>query len=145
MSLEIRRARPDELDAVARFYERFGYAGQVSDDAIVFVADQDGAIVGLLRLESEFGVTVLRGVRVLSEYQHQGIGTKLLRAVANHLGPESCYCVLYSHLTGFYGQIGFAETPLDDAPPHLRERIAEYRAGRRDVLLMVRSPAAAAR
>src|SRR6516225_6404025 len=132
---EIRRAEPGERDSIIRFYQRFSYTGQVSNDAVIFVAELDGEIVGLLRLELEFGVTVLRGMRILQEYQRQGIGTKLLRVVADHLGTEPCFCVPYSHLTGFYGQIGFAELPVNRAPGHLLERVTEYRARGLDVLL----------
>ena len=132
MPLDIRRARPDERDLVLRFYEGVGYTGEVSNDAVVFVAEIGGEIVGLLRLESEFGVTVLRGVRIRREHQRQGIGTKLLRAVANHLAIDPCYCVPYSHLTGFYGHIGFAELPMNGealrnrAMPHAEFEIGTH-------------------
>ena len=138
MPLEVRRARPGERDSLLRFYERLGYAGHVSNDATAFVAELDGQMVGLLRLEQEFGATVLRGMRVSPEYQRQGIGSRLLQAVADHLGTDPCYCVPYSHLTAFYGQIGFVELSLDRAPAHLRERVGAYRARGRDVLLMLR-------
>ena len=54
------------------------------------------------------------------------------------LGGEECFCVPYTHLTGFYGSVGFVAIPDENAPPLLRYRVAGYRTRGLDVLLMRR-------
>ena len=134
----VRHARAADRSVVERFYQEAGYGTRVSEAATVFLAELSGELVGLVRLEPEQGVVVLRGMRVASAYQRQGIGTLLLRAVDEHLGTSYCYCVPYAHLSRFYGQIGFITLSPQDAPAFLLSRLIEYRDRGLDVLLMWR-------
>jgi N-acetylglutamate synthase-like GNAT family acetyltransferase len=123
----VHRATLEDLPRIRRFYERWQYRGEVRSDDTVLIAEQDGAIIGVVRLAPEHGKTVLRGMRVVPGFQRQGIGTRLLDAVSAELkGP--CYCIPYAHLTDFYGQIGFQVLDPRTAPDFLAERLASYRA-----------------
>ena len=138
MHLHVRRARPDERERAALFYQGWDYHAGATDTAAIFVAEHHGDLVGLVRLEVELDVTVLRGMRVLPAHQRRGIGSALLRTVADHLGTTPCYCIPFSHLIAFYGQVGFIELPVAAAPAHLQARVVEYQARGRDVVLMLR-------
>ena len=137
--LTIRRADPGERSRLLDFYQAVGYRGSVGDTAVFFVAEEHAKVIGLLRVEEESGVAVLRGMRVIAGRQRQGIGTALLGAVAQHLGNRSCYCVPYAHLVGFYRQIGFSAVASVEAPAFLQERLAAYWVGRPDMIVMWRS------
>jgi hypothetical protein len=63
--VSIRRAGFDDRGRVESFYHACDYSGEVTDAAVVFVAEFRGELVGLLRLEPEHGMMVLRGMRVL--------------------------------------------------------------------------------
>jgi hypothetical protein len=62
----------------------------------------------------------------------------LIHEIAGWLGDSECYCVPYSHLARFYGQVGFVEMEEDSAPEFLSHRLTEYRRSGLDVLLMRR-------
>jgi hypothetical protein len=66
----------------------------------------------------------------------------MLRELSAWLGDRECYCIPYSHLVGFYAQIGFAEMAPVAAPAFLAERLADYRRRRGlDVVIMGRRSA----
>ena len=140
-TIAIRTVPPAESERVAAFYRRAGYAGQAQPDDRVLVAVQTEDWVGIVRLAVEHGVTVLRGMRVLPGHQRRGIGGQLLRAVCTLLDQLPCYCLPFSHLTGFYGRAGFTEVAPEDAPIFLAERLADYRRSRPETFtLMFRAP-----
>jgi GNAT superfamily N-acetyltransferase len=140
MSARVHRATPGDLPRVQRFYEHWQYRGEVRPDDTVLIAERDGAIIGVVRLAPEHGTTVLRGMRVESDFRRQGIGTRLLEAVVANLTGH-CYCIPYAHLTGFYGQVGFRVLAPSAAPEFLAGRLASYRlrADGHEYLLMYRS------
>jgi N-acetylglutamate synthase-like GNAT family acetyltransferase len=92
--------------------------------------------MGVARLCSERGAIVLRGMRVRSDVQRQGIGRKLLARVQQAIGSEVCYCIPYIWLRSFYGEAGFREVRPDEAPEFLAARSALYRSNGLDVILM---------
>lgn len=128
MSLTVRRARPDEFNEVMEFLRENGYPLEVNPADTFYAAIDQGVMVGVVRLAREFGITVLRGMRVAPSHQRRGIGTRLIRLLEEDLNGTECYCIPYAHLIEFYGQIGFRVLDTSDAPPHLSERIAGYRA-----------------
>lgn len=138
----IRIARPEEHARAAEAYGVWGYGGGVRPEDVVYVAEADGELVGVVRRTVEDdGVTMLRGMQVAPEWQRRGIGSRMLGALVADLGGAECYCVPYTHLTGFYGAAGFTTVADADAPAFLRERVVRYRADGLSVLLM-RRPAA---
>jgi GNAT superfamily N-acetyltransferase len=134
----IRIARPEEHAHALATYEAWGYGGGVQPDDVVYLAEIDGELVGIVRRTREHEVTMLRGMQVAPEWRRRGIGRQLLRTLVADLGTDECLCVPYAHLTGFYGAAGFVEIPEENAPPFLRYRIAGYRTRGLSVLVMRR-------
>jgi GNAT superfamily N-acetyltransferase len=135
----IQQATAADLDDVKGFYALAGYAGSVAPGDRVLFARDGVQMVGVLRLSRESGVTVLRGMRVASSHQRQGVGARLLDEVARTLVGEPCYCIPYAHLDGFYGRIGFQPIDPASAPAFLAERLADYTRRRpEDFCLMLR-------
>jgi GNAT superfamily N-acetyltransferase len=96
------------------------------------------AIVGVVRLCREHGVTVLRGMRIADLYQRRGIGAALLRRLEPLLANENCYCLPFAHLGRFYSSIGFEVVEDGDVPGFLAERAARYIAKGEAISPMVR-------
>lgn len=134
----IRIAGRDETARLRSAYAAFGYHRETDPKDTVWFAESAGQVVGIVRIAEEQGVLVLRGMRVGESFRRGRIGTRLLYAIAEWLGDRACYCIPYSHLTGFYGQIGFAEIEPEAAPDFLANRLAEYRRSGLDALQMQR-------
>jgi GNAT superfamily N-acetyltransferase len=138
----IRTAEDRDMERIRAFYRVAEYRGDVGSDDRVLLADESETLVGVVRLARENGTVVLRGMRVLPDYQRAGIGTLLLEAVSRSLGSEECYCIAYEHLCDFYGRIGFRTLDPLAAPQFLADRIKEYRMRRpeRFSLMLRRAP-----
>lgn len=134
----IRIARPEEYARVLQTYEAWGYGGGVQLDDRVYIAEVGGELAGIVRRTREHEVTMLRGMQVAPERRGRGIGWRLLQALVAELGGEECFCVPYTHLTGFYGSVGFVEIAEENTPPFLRYRVAGYRTRGLSVLVMRR-------
>src|SRR4051812_19798767 len=124
--LTVRLGTSNDEGAVRKFYEANNYSIVPTQSAVVFLAEDANQLIGVVRLEAEEGGLVLRGMRVIPERQRQGVGTSLLRSIDHHLGTLPCWCVSFSHLMNFYGQIRFIEIPVESAPLHLQQRVTEY-------------------
>jgi predicted N-acetyltransferase YhbS len=140
--VEIRIGDEGDVGRARDAYEHWGYHGGVLPSDCVFLAERGGDLVGVVRLSNEEGVQMLRGMQIAPQERRRGTGTRLLHALVERLSDSVCYCVPFSHLVGFYGQAGFEEIPLGDAPLFLVERIARYRDEGHVVTLM-RRPAQA--
>jgi GNAT superfamily N-acetyltransferase len=105
----IKRAHAEEIEQAAAFYRENGYRPAISPADVIFLAENDGALYGAVRLCEEKGVLALRGMCVSQEMQGQGIGTRLLRAAEPLIGARECFCIPHRHLRSFYGSIGFVE------------------------------------
>jgi GNAT superfamily N-acetyltransferase len=122
-------------------YEQWGYGGGIGADDVVFAAQHEDAVVGLVRRAAEGGTTMLRGMYVAPDFRRRGVGTGLLAAFVDHLHGTECFCIPFAHLTGFYGRAGFALLPESAAPAMLFERLRTYRSEGHQVVLMRRAPA----
>ena len=131
MLIEIRHATAEDISRVLNFYAERRYGGGIRPEDSVLLAEHDGELVGIVRLTAEEGVIVLRGMQVHPRFQRQGIGKKLLAAVAQELDGRGCFCIPYAHLVGFYGGIGFHVMEPAKAPTFLRQRLERYQ-GRGD-------------
>jgi GNAT superfamily N-acetyltransferase len=134
----IRIAEEIEHPRLIDLYLRWGYRAGIASADIVYVAEQDELIVGLVRRTFENDTTMLRGMHIDPAYQRRGIGTRLLQRFVADLPALDCYCIPYSHLTFFYGQAGFKVSAGDASPQFLIDRSNQYRLEGLDVLIMCR-------
>jgi N-acetylglutamate synthase-like GNAT family acetyltransferase len=135
----IHREMVADFPEVQAFYASVGYSGIVTTNCVVVSAKRGDNIVGAVRLAREDGVLVLRGMRIVPSYQRQRIGTRMLWEVSKVLGARECFCLPHAWLEGFYGVVEFAKVQDDDAPPHLRQRLAEYRKTNSQIIVMRRT------
>jgi GNAT superfamily N-acetyltransferase len=138
--IQIRIARPDEHSRVLAVYAAAGYRRTIDPANTVWLAEDGGDAVGIVRVAAEQGTLVLRGMRIAEHARRQRLGTRMLEAIAEWLQDRECYCVPYPHLAVFYGQIGFIVLEPADAPAFLAERVEEYRRSGQDAILMMRRP-----
>jgi putative PIN family toxin of toxin-antitoxin system len=134
--VQLRQADEGDLPRLLAFYQEVAYTGGVDPADVVVLAEEEGRIIGALRLCQEQGTLVLRGMRVEEEWQRQGVGTRLLQVANERIGRRTCYCLPHPHLEGLYGRIGFAQVKPASAPRFLRLRQVEYRKRGEETLLM---------
>ena len=128
-----------ELDDVSAFYHSVGYGGGVADADTTIVAKLNHRLVGVVRLCSEGGVIVLRGMQVTAECQRQRIGSALLVHCIPFLDRGTAYCLPYEHLVSFYSQGGFIPATPDMLPAFLADRLNGYVASGQRTIAMRRS------
>jgi pimeloyl-ACP methyl ester carboxylesterase/N-acetylglutamate synthase-like GNAT family acetyltransferase len=138
--LTLRELALDDRERVRAFYQASGRASVPDPSDRVLVAEDEGEIVGAVRLCREEGVVVLRTMRVRPDVQRRGVGRALLRRFATMLDGRECFCLPFDHLVGFYGEVGFETVPAEALPAHLAARLAGYRAERPNVIGMRRRP-----
>lgn len=138
MSAGIRIGQTSDTDRILSLYESLGYRQGISPADTVWIAEASAEPIGIVRIAPEFGVLVLRGMRVAEPWRRRGLGTRMLRIVETWLAGRDCYCVPYSHLPRFYGQIGFKEITPESAPPFLAARLTGYQRKGLNVILMAR-------
>jgi len=138
LEIEIALARPADYPLLAQLYRAWGYHGGIGATDCVYVATHHARTIGLVRRTEEQGALMLRGMQVHSSFRRHRVGTRLLRALVADLPTRECYCIPFSHLTGFYSREGFERQDEAAAPAFLRSRLNQYRAEGHDVLLMRR-------
>lgn len=123
----IRPASLDDMPSVLNLYISGNYVGSFSDSDVTYVATLNrGDIVGVVRREREYGVSVLRGMQVHEDFRRIGIGRSLLQYFTQQLGSSVCFCIPYRHLINFYGAAHFRVLSSTDAPTFLTERMNDY-------------------
>jgi GNAT superfamily N-acetyltransferase len=137
MSVIIRFAEINEYPEVLAHYEVCNYHGGVQEaDGIVIAVD--GQLIGAVRICIEHGVKVLRGMQIKPTWQRKGIGSLMLKFLADNVDLDGCYCLPYKHLGTFYASIGFREISAKNAPVFLAERLEKYlSSGNNEIVLMV--------
>ena len=76
MLIEVRRAMAEDISRVLKFYAERRYGGGIRPEDALLLAEHDGELVGIVRLTTEEGVVVLRGMQVHPRFQRQGIGKR---------------------------------------------------------------------
>lgn len=132
-------AATSDLAGVQSFYMQVGYGVGLHPGDRLLIAKAAQSIVAAVRLCTEGGTLVLRGMYVAGERRGQGIGTRLLQSLPAEIGSSECWCIPYTHLTGFYSRIGFHLCEGDSIPPFLADRRTKYLASGKDVVVMKRS------
>jgi len=136
--LQVSIANSGDYSKITSFYRGCGYFCQLSESDLVIQARENGEVVGAVRLCTEEGKLVLRGMYVIEEKRGSGIGTALLRIASNEIGNRECWCIPYTHLVDLYGRVGFQEIPKGSEPSFLLNRLASYVAKGKSVVLLVR-------
>jgi GNAT superfamily N-acetyltransferase len=129
----------EDAERVRIAYEGWNYTHAINASDTVWLAENQGELVGVVRIAREEDVLVLRGMRVARDLQGRGVGSQLLRAVVRWLRTRECFCIPYVHLIGFYGQVGFLEIAPEGTPAFLAQRLADYRRLGLAVTLMRRA------
>jgi hypothetical protein len=109
------------------------------DDRVAYIMEK-GKIIGAGRLSEEDGVNVLRGMRVIKEYRHHGLGNAILESLLNEISGVECYCIPFRNLDRFYAAKGFNEINPSTAPISLLNRFREYKSRDLDVIIMKKGP-----
>lgn len=125
--LEIRPARPDELDAVERLVSGAGLPTDGLDGAwLTWVALERRKVIGTASLERYEDALLLRSVAVEDTHRGSGVGTALIAtalASADSVGPVA---LLTEDAAGWFARFGFVpveRTELDvrlQASPELQ-------------------------
>ena len=108
------------------FYREQGYHSGWSNAERAFIATNNDEIVGSVKVETYNGVFVLRGMYIAEEYQSKGLGTAFIKHIEPILNEAVSYCLPFSHLAEFYGQIGFQSINPDNLPMSLTKRYRGY-------------------
>ena len=74
----------EDISRVLKFYAERRYGGGIRPEDALLLAEHDGALIGIVRLTTEEGVVVLRGMQVHPRFRRQGIGKDSWR-----LSPKS--------------------------------------------------------
>jgi GNAT superfamily N-acetyltransferase len=132
----IRFAGVSEYPEVLSHYKICNYNGGVEDEDIIVIAI-DKELIGAVRICSEYGIQVLRGMQIKPAWQKKGIGSSILRFLVDHVDMNGCYCLPYKHLKSFYASIGFEEIVTENAPVFLVERFEKYLSSGQDIIMMM--------
>jgi N-acetylglutamate synthase-like GNAT family acetyltransferase len=139
--IEIKKGS-EVLDLVDPFYEKHGSQGRARPDDLFFLYFEDKNLLGCVRFCLEEGKALLRTMMVDETARRKKIGSQLLYAFENYLIKNNItetYCLPYSHLEKFYGQIGFKKAAQDEIPPFLSERLQNYLAKGKYFICMKRT------
>lgn len=117
MEMTVRIADRRERETVAAFLRGAAYTGGVQRSDGLVIAECATGLIGAYRLAREYGVLVLRGMRVREDARRQGIGSRLLQALAQF--DEPCFCVPHAYLERFYGAAGFSRLRGAEVPAFL--------------------------
>jgi GNAT superfamily N-acetyltransferase len=139
IDIEIAEATASGRQDVAQLYADANYDAPLAPSDMVMVAILRGQVIGAVRLCSEHGVTVLRGMQISSSFQRQGIGSRLLAACLPHLDCGPAFCLPYAHLVDFYAAAGFEVVGAVELPGFLAQRLDAYLASGQHVLAMRRN------
>ena len=132
----IRFAGINEYPDVQVHYQICNYNGGVEDEDIIVIA-VNKELIGAVRICSEYGIQVLRGMQIKPAWHRKGIGTSMLKFLVDNVDMNGCYCLPYRHLKSFYASIGFEEIQSQNAPLFLAERLEKYLSSGMDVIIMM--------
>ncbi len=110
-------------------YERNGAQSRAREIDLFFIAREKDSVIGCVRFCRENDIALLRSMMIDADYRRKGVGRQLLNAFSKYVRNQKIspvYCVPYSHLETFYGQIGFRKINDEDAPDFLIERLKNY-------------------
>ena len=120
--IELRSARPAELDAIARLLRAADLPVEDLNAAMLdafVVAVEGGACVGVVGLEIRESSALLRSLAVESRYRSRGLGARLVDAIeaeARARGVTALY-LLTTTAAAFFERAGYAAHDRATVPP----------------------------
>lgn len=138
--MEVFEASEHHKDLVDSFYEKVGYHSHWSDTERAFISTSNDKIIGSVKVERIYGVSILRGMYLSVDFQKQGLGTKFIQHIEPVLNETESYCIPFSHLSAFYAQVGFQEIAAKSLPGFLYKRFIGYQALGYKIIAMRRQP-----
>lgn len=139
--LKIFEADTSHLADLNKFYIKQGYHSDWSDSERAFITIHDNQIVGAVKVESNNGVSILRGMYLGKEFQGGGLGTAFIKHIEPILDETVSYCMPFSHLADFYGKIGFKIVSPESYPAFLADRYNDYESKGYQIIAMCRENA----
>ena len=136
--IKVRSSEP--VEQIHSFYKAAGYGGGAAEQDYMLLAVHKSDIVGVVRISTEDSIPVLRGMYIDEDFRGRGIGSLMLNKLTTYLNSlaNPCFCVPYSHLERFYGEIGFRPVEEHQAPNFLVKRCRGYTESGLKVILMRR-------
>lgn len=125
-----------QLPLVNKFYKANRARGKAKGNERVWVAKDNGEIVGAARVADISGFDFLTGVMVAVTHQRQGIAAALVLQMVN-AQQKPCFTFPYGHLVDLYQKLGFVEVDVSELPKPIEMRFERYRGQGRDIVAMV--------
>ena len=137
--MNLRRATAEDLDRAASVLDAAGLPPLGSDLVLanILVALEDSAVVGVIALEVQGLVGLVRSAAVAPN--RQGVGSSLLQSLlarAHELSLRRLY-LLTEDTEDFFAKAGFSSIPRDAVPPEIRST-REYRERCSDTAIVMR-------
>lgn len=107
--MEIRAAKPFEIDWINQRYDEVEFVHSVFDRETIAIAEVGAQKAGLGRLVSVGKNTFeLGGMYVFDAFRGCGIAGDIVEFLLRYAGPQSTvYCIPFQHLVPFYERYGF--------------------------------------
>lgn len=116
--LKIRKASEEDQEAVRLIQEELELDYVGSNGPGFWVAEEEGKVVGIARLEEFEGFFFLNAVGVTGNKQNRRVASRLLRGILKDLGKD---IYLYTIIPGFFIRFGFEEAaPIPGLPPRTK-------------------------
>ena len=74
----------EDISRVLKFYAERRYGGGIRPEDALLLAEHDGELIGIVRLTTEEGVVVLRGMQVHPRFRRQESGKDSWRLLPNN-------------------------------------------------------------
>ncbi|HHW02720.1 MAG TPA: GNAT family N-acetyltransferase [Thermoanaerobacterales bacterium] len=107
--ISIRKALPTDISKVKEVLSKVNLSADIDSIDNFMVMELDNNIIATAGLEIYQDVAILRSVAVLPEFQHQGLGDGLVRAMINYADRRKISKLFLFTQTarGFFEKIGF--------------------------------------
>ncbi len=136
--MEIIEADDYYRDILNKFYCEQGYHSGWSHTERAFIAINNNDIIGSVKVEVRDGVSILRGMYIIKEYQGKALGTSFIKFIEPILNETVSYCMPFMHLNEFYGQIDFKPINPTCLPTFLAQRYQSYKDRGYQIIAMCR-------
>ena len=121
--MEIRESKTLEYVEVKKFYKNIGHEWSINPYDYFLIAKEKDKIIGSVKINEEHGYPILSGLYVEQNHRGQGVATKMLRKIEQHMQGQESYCFPSVYLKGFYKIFGYEPLEFDKAPDFLKKQL----------------------